>query len=198
MERARIGLRERERRGGPREREERSLEGVLPRVGGERERGGDRYRGRWSKGDRMRRLRVSKSEGGLTAPPRLLQPLSLALLSDRSSFPIPPLPLLPRPRPLPPPRSDLSDRSRSRTSSSRERRSRSASARVSPCLARRISSFFSSTKLRGIPAGEACASISKFQRATMNSGVESVRKPVRLICIFLGSGVYAGYQYAYM
>jgi hypothetical protein len=166
IERARIGLRERRRRGGPREREERSLEGVLPRNGGVRERGGDRYRGR--------------------APPRLLQPLSLVLLS---SFPIPPLPLLPRPRPLPPPRSDLSDRSRSRMSSSRILRSRSVKARVSPSLARRISSFFSSTKLWGMPAGEACASISKFQRATMNAGVESVRKPVRLICIFLGSGV---------
>lgn len=167
IERARNGLRERERRrGGPREREERSLEGVLPRKGGVRERGGDRYRGR--------------------APPRLLQPLSLVLLS---SFPNPPLPLLPRPRPLPPPRSDLSDRSRSRMSSSRILRSRSVRARVSPSWARRISSFFSSTKLRGMPAGEACASISKFQRATMNAGVESVRKPVRLICIFLGSGV---------
>jgi hypothetical protein len=46
IERARIRLRERERRGGPREREERSLEGVLPRKGGVRERGGERYRGR--------------------------------------------------------------------------------------------------------------------------------------------------------
>jgi hypothetical protein len=49
VERARIGLRERERRGGrPREREDRSLEGVLPRKGGVRERGGERYLGRWS------------------------------------------------------------------------------------------------------------------------------------------------------
>jgi hypothetical protein len=131
----------------------------------------------------------------LTAPPRLLQPLSLDLLSGRDSFPIPPLPLLPRPRPLPPPRSDLSDRSRSRTWSSRILRSRSASARESPSVARRISSFFSSTKLRGMPAGESCASISKLQRASMNAGVESVRKPVRLICIFLGSGVCARRQY---
>ena len=36
-ERARMGLRERERCGGPPEREERSLEGVLPRGGEERE-----------------------------------------------------------------------------------------------------------------------------------------------------------------
>jgi hypothetical protein len=132
---------------------------------------------------------------GLTAPPRLLQPLSLVLLSGLESFPIPPLPLLPRPRPLPPPRSDLSARSRLRTSSSRVLRSRSASARVSPSLARRISSFFSSTKLRGMPAGESCASISKLQRATINAGVESVRNPVRLICIFLGSGVCSRHQY---
>jgi hypothetical protein len=48
IERVRMGLRERERRGGPRDREERSLEGVLPRNGGERERGGERYRRRWS------------------------------------------------------------------------------------------------------------------------------------------------------
>lgn len=191
-ERARIGLRERERerRVGPREREERSLEGVLPRAGGERERLGERYRGRWSTEDENFSF-VGKVGIGrwLTAPPRLLQPLSLVLLSGLVSFPIPPLPLLPRPLPLPPPRSDLSARSRSRISSSRSLRSRSASARPSPSLARRISSFFSSTKLRGMPAGESCASINKSQRATMNAAVESVRNPVRLICIFLGSGV---------
>ena len=45
-ERVRMGVRDRDRRGGPPEREERSLEGVLPRVGGERDRGGERYRGR--------------------------------------------------------------------------------------------------------------------------------------------------------
>ena len=49
-------------------------------------------------------------------------------------------------------------------------------------------STFSSTKLCGMPAGEVCTSISKFQRAAMNTGVESVRKPMRWICIFLGSG----------
>jgi hypothetical protein len=45
-ERARMGLRERERYGGPPERDERSLEGVLPRGGDAREWGGERYRGR--------------------------------------------------------------------------------------------------------------------------------------------------------
>ena len=48
---------------------------------------------------------------------------------------------------------------------------------------------FSSSKPRGIPAGESCASSNSDQRAVMNMGVEAVRNPVRLICIFLGSGV---------
>lgn len=77
-ERAGMGLRERERRIGPREREERSLEGVLPRAGGERERLGERYRGRWSTEDENF-LVVRRVGRWLTAPPRLLQPLSLIL-----------------------------------------------------------------------------------------------------------------------
>jgi hypothetical protein len=56
----------------------------------------------------------------------------------------------------------LSARSRLQISSSLCLRSRSVSAWVSPSLARRISSFFSSTKLCGMPAGEVCASIRKF------------------------------------
>ena len=55
-----------------------------------------------------------------------------------------------------------------------------------------ISSFFCSTKVRGTPAGLSCASRRSFQSSAMNVGVSFVRKPVRFICIFLGSGVCVG------
>lgn len=120
-----------------------------------------------------------------TPPPRPPHPLSRGLPPRSSSNPLPPRPLpLPRPRPL-----IRASRSPSRISSRRARRSRSSNARVSPIRAWRISAFFSSTNVCGTPAGESWASRSNFHRADMNSAVCLVRKPVRLICIFLGSGV---------
>ena len=124
----------------------RAIAGGRPATGGRRARMGGRAIS-WTLKNVRCFFFVLAREGLLTPPPRLLQPWSLG----RPSFPIPPLPLLPRPHPLPPLRSDLSERSRSRISSSLCLRSRSVSARVSPSLARRISSFFSSTKLCGMP-----------------------------------------------
>lgn len=87
----------------------------------------------------------------LHTPPLEPHPLSLVLFPRSSSKPpLPPLPR-PRPRPRPPPRAS---RSEVRTSSNRARRSRSSMARVSPALTWRISCFFSSTNVRGTPAGE--------------------------------------------
>ena len=124
-------------------------------------------------------------------PPLLLpHPESRFLFPPRSSS-NPPCPLprpLPRPLPLksPPPRPP---RSPLLSSSSRARRSRSSRARVSVSRAFRISSFFCSRKVRGTPAMSVWASRSNFHSAFINVGVSFVRKPVKFICIFLGSGV---------
>lgn len=120
-----------------------------------------------------------------TPPPRPPHPLSR---------PLPPPSKPPRPRPLPlplplPPRSPRSPLSFSRMSSNLALRSLSPNARWSLSLALRISSFFSSTNVFGTPAGESCASSNRLQSAVIKAGVDAVRKPVRLICIFFGSGV---------
>lgn len=121
-------------------------------------------------------------------PPRAPQPPSLILVARSSSGAPRPRPRpLPLPRPLP--RESLSSLSFSRISSSRALRSLSSIARTSFSLALFISSFFSSTKVLGIPAGESWASSRRFQSAAMNSDVLLERKPVRLICILRGSGV---------
>jgi len=117
-ERARTRLRERERCGGPPERDERSLEGVLPR--GE-----------------------TSENGGRAISRTASSPAAQAIVS-RSIICFQFLPCL-LCYALPPPRSDLSERSRSRISSSRCLRLRSVSATVLRSLARRISSFFSPT-----------------------------------------------------
>ena len=126
-----------------------------------------------------------KTERSARTPPLAPHPLSLGLSPRSLSKRLPPLPR-PRPLPRPPPRAS---RSFARISSNRARLSRSSNARESPALAWRISSFFSSTNVRGTPAGESCASRRRFHRAVIKAGVFEVRKPVRLICILRGSGV---------
>ena len=126
-----------------------------------------------------------KTEQSARTPPLAPHPLSLGLSPRSLSKRLPPLPR-PRPLPRPPPRAS---RSFARISSNRARLSRSSNARESPVLAWRISSFFSSTNVRGTPAGESCASRRRFHRAVIKAGVFEVRKPVRLICILRGSGV---------
>ena len=63
-------------------------------------------------------------------------------------------------------------------------------ASASPSRAFRISSFFSSMKVRGTPLWVSWASSKSVQSDSINAGVDLVRNPVRLICIFLGSGTY--------
>lgn len=129
--------------------------------GQKRQRESDAYDGEENEGEESEEDLLQRAErcvstytrhnnSGSRTPPLPPQPESLGLSKRSSKPPLPPLPL-PLPRPRPPPRASLS---LVRISSSLARRSLSSMARESPALAWRISSFFSSTNVRGTPAGE--------------------------------------------
>jgi hypothetical protein len=154
---------------------------ILPR-GGRRARMGGRAIS-WTLKD-VRCFLWIESEGRIahassTAAPAIV---SRSVIAANSA-----LPLLPRPAPSHHHDQTFPRALGSRISSSLCLRSSSVSARVSPSLARRISSFFTSRKLCGMPAGEVFVSISKFQRAAMKTGVVS-EKISEVDLHFLGIG----------